>query len=414
VLPRLVCATLIYVGGYTALNAGLSAGLAAEVAAIRERGEPVNAEELVHPEVPAELDAGPYFRGACALMEGLADPLNEELGDFWPQVVEIPDADPVVNHFGWVDHDSTPREVESVDAWLQRTPGLQTLLDELARRPRCRSNVHFEEDGPYTLLPHLMPAKQLTLVMLASSSAAAQRGDAQRAVAQHELSYELARCVYADRFCLISALVGVSLEGLSHAHLQLLLSRDTLGEAELSQLDTALAGLPDLEQVYRESMHGERAGLGTFMFEALLEGRRVSFMGEVPAATGAMRLLLLADFRHYLEVLSKGASVPWDAPFDEEFHRSMPSYAVLSGLFMPALGRFRDRLKRAEVRREVDRCALALERERLVSGSYPESLPSRFATQGFSYERVGAGYTLTAPHAEDALPDEIVRFRLVR
>ena len=142
--------------------------------------------------------------------------------------------------------------------------------------------------------------------------------------------------------------------------------------------------------------------------------RRVSFMGEVPAATGAMRLLLLADFRHYLEVLSKGASVPWDAPFDEEFHRSMPSYAVLSGLFMPALGRFRDRLKRAEVRREVDRCALALERERLVSGSYPESLPSRFATQGFSYERVGAGYTLTAPHAEDALPDEIVRFRLVR
>ena len=62
VLPRLVCATLIYLGGYTALNAWLSTRLAAEVAAIRERGEPVNAEELVHPEVPAELDAGPYLR----------------------------------------------------------------------------------------------------------------------------------------------------------------------------------------------------------------------------------------------------------------------------------------------------------------------------------------------------------------
>ena len=414
VLPRLVCATLIYLGGYTALNAWLSTRLAAEVAAIRERGEPVNAEELVHPEVPAELDAGPYFRGACALMEGLADPLGEELGDFWPQAVELPDADPAVNHFGWVDSDSTPVEVAAVDAWLCGTPGLQVLLDEVGRRSRCRSTVRFEEDGPYTLLPHLMPAKQLTLVVLASSSAAAARGEAQRAVAQHELSYDLARCVYADRFCLISALVGDAMEGISHAHLQLLLSGDTLGEAELSQLDAALAGLPDLEQIYRESVQGERAGLGAFMFGALLEGRYVSFMGEVPAATGAMRLLLLADFRHYLEQLSKGARVPWDAPLEEGFPRGTPSYAVLSSLFMPALGRFRDRLKRTEVRREVDRCALALERERLVSGGYPESLPPRFATQGFAYERVGAGFTLTAPHAEDAPPDEIVRFRVVR
>lgn len=412
VLPRLVCATLIYVGSYTAFNAWLSAGLAAEVAAIRERGEPVSAEELVHPEVPTELDAGPYFRGACALMEGLADPLGEELGDFWPQVEEIPDADPTVNHFGWVDSESTPVEVEGVDAWLRETPGLQVLLDEVGRRSRCRSTVRFEEDGPYTLLPHLMPAKQLTLVVLASSSAAASRGDAQRAVAQHELSYDLARCVYADRFCLISALVGVAMEGLSHAHLQLLLSGDTLGEAELAQLDASLAGLPDLEQVYRESLLGERAGLGAFTFEALLEGRYVPFMGEVPAATGALRLLVLADFRYYLQELGKGARVPWGEPFDErQLH---PGYAVLSGMIMPAQGKFRARLKRTEVRREVGRCALALERERLVSGGYPASLPSRFAAQGFAYERVGGGFTLTAPHAEEAPPDEVVRFRVVR
>ena len=73
-------------------------------------------------------------------------------------------------------------------------------------------------------------------------------------------------------------------------------------------------------------------------------------------------MLLLADFRFYLEELGKGTRAPWDGPRERD-RVATPSYAVLSWLFMPALDKFRERLKHAEVQREIGRCALALERE---------------------------------------------------
>lgn len=405
-LPRALLAAAIYCGGYTALNAALSADLAAELSEIRARGEPAVVEELTLPEVAADRDAGPYFRGACALMAGLSDPAEAELGTF--ALESSPDAGPA-----WVDEEGKPKSVAEVDAWLRGQPALESLLDEVQRRPECKSDVSFETEGPYTFLPHLMPAKTLGRYALASSSAAARRGEGPRAARLQAASYRLAACAAADRYCMISALVAGSMETASFAHLQILLSTGALGAPELAEIEAGIAALPEQEQVYREAMIGERSGVGGFFFQAMLEGRSLGPVGELPAATGPVRLLLLGDFKTYLSRLGEEMRAPWKSQPESGENRALPRLAVFSGLLLPACKRFRERMKQVELRREISRCALALERERLAKGAYPDAIPARYSALGVRYERGAAGVTLRMPLPKGSREDEIV-FRISR
>ncbi|MEZ6184558.1 MAG: hypothetical protein R3F62_06040 [Planctomycetota bacterium] len=421
-LPRTLAAVVLYVGGYTALNWHYSAVVAEGLAAARARGEPATADELLPAEVSPARDAGPFFRAACALADGFDERIREEFGGFEPYVKEFPEGSGRYV-WGWVDdaefdeHDRpVPADLQAIDAWLQRMPGLQELLDEVRRRPECKSTIDFGEDGPYTLLPHLLPAKNLCLLTLASSAAAAERGDMTRAVDQLLASHALTRCLFADRYCLISALVAASCRELVHAQLQLLLSHG-LPAAELERLARGLEETPDMPTIYREAVIGERSGLGSFMFQAMLQGRRLPYSGDLPAATGPLRLLLLWDFGVYLDVFRDAVAHPWpgfgkgveDVGVDMAALRGAP----ISALMIPALGKFRGRLIRVQAQELLARCALSLERERLEGGAYPSRLPMGF--EGVRYTPTPEGYVLRVRavdypgRPEDG--DEVLRIR---
>ena len=120
VVHRFLLAAALYSIAYTGRNALLTQRVEADLTRLRARGEPVDIEDLASPPLDPAQDAGPFFRAACELWEGV----HERNQDQDPE--EIPwEQVPPWDKF-WLVED----ELEGLEAVFKRIDALGEEMEQ--------------------------------------------------------------------------------------------------------------------------------------------------------------------------------------------------------------------------------------------------------------------------------------------
>lgn len=403
-LQRSFVALALYAPGYTALNVVLTQRVERGLDAIAARGEPVESFDIPTPEVPAERDAGPFFRASCELWRGLEHEWEQRFGVWlredgrWADAVFEPLDD--------------ARRLEA-RTWYDRHPTLRLLLNELAQRPTCGTDVDMGPTGPLTPMLDLVPARQLARAQSLGAWLDAGEGRLDQAVERVCSIFDLARCVQAQRYSVIAVVIANAITDEAIDALRALLEHD-LGPRHLAQLGSALdrSAYP-IDEAFRDAMLGERAATGVYCFQTLLQGRENTLNPKGVAARGPVRLLLLDDFATYLRF--SGLSVDQPELFGVGGRATLPPHrAVLTCLLLPGSGALRSQLLALANQRRLARVALALCDRVTRGGELPLELePTLGPIDGMTYTRGPEGAELSLPNpATYPVGDEPLRFAI--
>lgn len=278
----------------------------------------------------------------------------------------------------------------------------QPVLDELraaSRRPYSRFDIQYDAEDPVSiLLPHLAPIKSIALVVRIKAEAELASGKSDAAFDDVRFILSLANSVQNEPL-LISQLVRIAILNIDAEVIRKGLAEHRWSEAQLQGLQADLAKINLLKDV-RLGMEGERAAFGVRLFELL---HRRNERNNVLGALGALGLngfnfapdgwLYFEQvncLRFYSDQINHGMnaeatqvnprylddySAQWSQNTNH-FFRLVFGHKIMAQILVPALARLHQKSAAAQTSVEQALIVCALERYRMATGKYPQTLDS--------------------------------------
>lgn len=356
-------------------------------AAVKQRMAIVRAEAgqlslSVAPErLPDELNAAPLYHLA---FESLG---SESFGPApdWPEVWNA--ASKAIGE----DRKSFDFKDAALGKFLESKAPELSLLREAASRPGCFFARDFGRPSIAMRLPEVDDSRKAARLLAIDARREAAVGNYQRALEDTRALFGFARHIGSESL-LITLLVSAAIHRMACDTLEAVLMNSDLTAEDLALVDVDAAY--SYRRLSERGLLAEEAfGLSTF--SDLGEGRwdygdfmKLVAMSEThewtsPPGVGILyRVFLLEDdVRAYRELFgeqSRAANMWYrDAKqrlggFDARLHDRRPG--LISGLLVPALARFGERMAEADARRRCALAALGMYRYRARHGSFPSEL----------------------------------------
>lgn len=272
---------------------------------------------------------------------------------------------------------------------------LKQLKADAAARRRALFPVHWEE-GFDALLPHLAIIRGNVGLLRLHAVALLAEGRTDEAMDDLRLAFRLGDCLEPEPL-IISTLVRISIDTLALQVLWEGCLDHRWNQSQLEELGRLLATRDYLAEI-RRSLRGERATVDQ-VYDFLVAGQGnaapgqgESFLPE-PFDGGSRWLLSVLPWgwirqnqvlhgRYYQALIDDVGACRWHGQLPDldtrvvAIHRRRSAYNFIAAMLVPALANLVDKAFEGQVRCDLARVALALERHRLAAGSYPESLAS--------------------------------------
>ena len=255
--------------------------------------------------------------------------------------------------------------------------------------------MHYEENFN-ALLPHLASLKNLAQVVRLRAQAHLAAGHSGEALQDVQFCLCLADTLKSDGL-LISSLVRISIAELAFQPIWEGLARRSWDETQITQLQSALARMNILED-YGRVMRTERAS-AIYAVDLFRTGKYRTFdqsaadpenegapdyskIIHLPGGIFRQNQLTLA--RRYQEKLIPLVNVKEHRVDVQKTNRAgevreasrYHPYQLFANLLVPAISHSAERFARAQAALDLALVACALERQRLLTGRYPETLDS--------------------------------------
>jgi hypothetical protein len=396
--------------------------LTAELAAIRERGEPIELIEMAPPPVPDEENAA----GLLALAAAKLAPDEDNLDDAHDALR----LDPA----GLSDENAT-----LLSAFVERNKAALDQLETALERPRCR--FAFDYTSGESLLeldaPDISALMTFARLLGRRGLLAVRAGEGEAAYEDALRMFRLARMTGSDPI-LILALVRMSMEAQALDLLEHALRMDLPGDAVRERLIAVLDGIDVRESLHR-SLLGERC-FGHSLFAYFSDDRGSVWKAESVDGTGLGGSFGLVLFRfvpgpiirldeaRYMKIMAEVLDLVRRPAFEtreqwralEAEYRELPWYGLLSKLVVVPFARSVERSEAHRARLDMARIALDLMQARALTGTLPDTLlrPGEGGQRGvidpftgthYRYKVNGAGgfilYSLGPNEADDGGTD---------
>jgi hypothetical protein len=402
---RLLVAVAVWAVLYLALNACMTARRDRALEWFTANGIPTTPDQIKHETVDPKDDAGPLWRAAAELYAAAGI-------DFQPGTAfaELKDGK-LTSLFDDGERPLTAAEVEQLHQMLADNQEILDLLHRAALRPGYNSNVDYTQ-GIRTLLPNVMPSLDLLRLVRLAADVALYDGKPDLAIERWTSLRALQRWT-ADEPILIGQLVAATHEGALNESVERGLRSATFDAKQLAEMAALVTPVRDYRWQTRRAVQGELACFFNASIEQIYTGDLGCWSGATSRrSAGLARLAFLADqtvglaiYRRMQENL-KGDFLPSQmTPIGLD---DMPLYAIGTRIMMPAMNKFPMTLAKTEAARCTTAWAVALRRQKLATGAYPDRLagvrpefapPAADATDPFSgqslvYRRKGEGFVV--------------------
>lgn len=289
---------------------------------------------------------------------------------------------------------STPQPQEAAKDVLFALGKYDSLLAELreaSRRPYAHFPLHYQENFD-ALLPHLSALKSVSLLLRLRAAALLEANQSAEALNDIKLSLRLASAIQSEPL-VISHLVQIAIDTITLNTVWEGLANHRWNEVQLADLQKTLASI-DLLADYLHAMRGERAFSNDLMdklrqgrYPVVSAGPEDSGSGDITRATAwapsgfvyqnqlcinrlhQQRTLQLVDASKHRAY--PGRSRELDRP--PELSKVTP-YNILARMLFPAFAKTAQKTSHAQAIVDFATAACALERFRLASGQFPDTL----------------------------------------
>lgn len=268
------------------------------------------------------------------------------------------------------------------------------LIHEAAKlEGECRFPVEFEQ-GIYALLSHAQKMRSVFRLLDLEARIRTHRGDYAGAMESIDAMAAAARTM-EHQPTLVEHLVRIACLSVAFKEAEFLINETQLTEPQLARLQAMLQAI-DIQSGLTEGMIGERGmGFRTFQQVHTLADIEALGGGSTPqgweqSVSSVSTVSRPVDCQKYLELLSEMVAATRE-PFPAARERAKQTEAkvqamvgsrnpleklkyVVTALMMPGAGSSLDAVARALARRDALVAAIAGERHRLKSGSYPTQM----------------------------------------
>lgn len=275
---------------------------AAEVAKIRERGEPATADEMnaFYERPPASQDCTQLWLSATRAFDG-------------PAYATAAQNLPIVGISGPIPPPGTPwPALGDVEKFLQQyATSLKQMHEAADRGGAARYPGDFHE-GIAMLLPHVQAARGGARMLILEAHVRAHRGDAAGAADSIHTMFSLAGSLENEPI-LVSQLVRMAIDGMARQQIEDLLPHVEFADEDLRRWQADMRDI-DYDVALRRSLMGERV-LGLTVFhdpDGLSDGGGATIL--------SLRLTRQEDLALYLRFMNRmvdAAERPWPAVRDE-------------------------------------------------------------------------------------------------
>ena len=349
----------------------------AELAAIRQQGEPVTMTDLAKlaaQPVPDEDNAAAIYKKAFKIIE--QKPMSKDLDAL----------DKLANPHG---EERTAKVWSDAAAVAPRFMGVLGLIEQGTAKRACYFPIRWQ-DGWSAQLPHYAQLRQLARVPAAFAMLAVRDGKVDEALRYIGLDQRIADCVGKDPL-LIALLVRIALTTFVQHPVGELIEKCALSDAQARNAFDMLARI-DLAPQQASAMLGERA-FGVWTAEYMRRNcLRLDTEGGVPVLSkpglgeridsyllGPLTYANAVSYLGFMKRQIDSAHVPFrdlkarglDA---ESLQRETPFYAAFARIMAPALSRVRMQVDVCKAEIASEQAALALIAYKDRFGSYPGSL----------------------------------------
>ncbi|UCG58751.1 MAG: hypothetical protein JSU70_04400 [Phycisphaerales bacterium] len=381
------------------------AKLRAAQAALEADGRPINAAEMIPPEVPDEQNAALFYERAAAALKRQHTPrktLLEYLSD--------------LSRFAFRDSPDPERRAE-LERLIKQDLVVRALADieQGTQRPACRFNRDYR-GGLLADLPMSKDARGLVRILAARAGLEAEGGDPHKAWETVQTQLRLADAFRDEPTC-DSQLTRVIMTNYSCRIIQELCEDALPDEDGCRKIDSILKGLDGVEPLVR-AVDAERLLKGEWLFslprdemyEALSQSPWVGDEGPEILRRLAFRFIvfrprLLADHAAYLQRMRKGTQllqgpyVPRGTEGYEEIW-NVPGHYLLTHDLSPMLEFMTRFYCKAMTRLRLTRAGLGLLQYRRTHGAYPatldalglEGLNDPFTNESLRYRNEGESF----------------------
>jgi hypothetical protein len=373
---RLLVASAVWAVLYVALNWHLTSQRDRALAWFTANGLPTSPQDISQEEVEPKDDAGPLWRAAAELLlaESTTDDDEElmqaqlENGKLVSTIKEDIEAE---------ERPLTADEQQKLRKLLAKKQPLFDLLRRGGERPAYKSTIDYTQ-GIKTALPNVWPSMHLSQMVRLAAEVEVFDGKLDAAIDYWTTLRALQRW-NDDEPILVCQLVATTQESLLTDSLQQGLRSAAFDDKQLGQMAALLQPVRDYREQVRTGMKGEFACFFNVSFGQIYEGQFAYVPGgQSGGASGLTRLLLLADqavgldyYRRLFESL-KGDFLPSQVP--EIDRADAPWYAIMTRMMTTAESNFAASFARTEAGRRVTAWGVALRRQKLATGAYPEKL----------------------------------------
>ncbi len=383
---RLLVAVAVWAVLYTAVNFYLTRERDQAMDWFTANGIPTYPEPFTPPDKGDKDDAGPLWRAAAEVYgtSNVLDLFHKENSDASYVEVTLKDGKLILTIGGNAENRNRPittEELATVHKYLDAQATVFDLLRQAAARPKYQSPIDFSP-GLATQLPNLTPEMNLARLLCVAAEVSVSEGRGDRAIGYWTSLKSMERWT-ADEPTLISTMCTVAIDGMLCKSVQESLRARPFSEPELKQVSMIVQPRRDYREQFRVGMKGELAWMNIF-FRDLLAGRfdlnqfHITDAPPLCKAAGLARLEWLAGqavfLKSYRQIYEQMKTDFGPNQFSYRPDKSIPWYAFTAQLFIPPIGGFAKSLCKHATEARVTAWGVALRRQKLATGSYPERL----------------------------------------
>ncbi len=358
---------------HCALNIYASVLLNRELAAIRQKGEPLKLSEMAPLAVPDAQNAALVYAQATKSLRFSAAEKTA---------------------FRTSERSRTPQMKRDIEAALGKNQKALDLTRRAASMPQCRFPNDYSTDNPLTLrFPYFVEMHELARLIAAQAKVEAKNRDTSGALRDVRALFGMSSHL-SNGTTLIGFLVALSVETIAEQTLAQVLENGPLTSTQAHAFRDSLAAT-DWNRVFQNGLLGERT-FSLFVFNGLT-GRTLKIDDVVPSGDGSSSSLwtsypLLLIWRPVLKLdevqslrLWKKVLLPSSTrPFPKSDPKVMdpisqalndaPLYAIVTRALFPVFARAGENRDSLEVKRRQREIALSLAVYRTAKGKYPAHL----------------------------------------
>jgi hypothetical protein len=378
---------------YAIMLARATARLRQAYADLEKDGRPMQAADVIPPEVPDMQNGAVLYESAALLLKAQPSPEVDRPAEERdrPGV-----QDDLLGYVGGLARTLAggtldPNQQAELQQLMERevvTSAVATI-EQGTQRPVCRFDNNYN-NGVSMLHPHLQDLRSLTAIVGARARLEAQAGRPQAAWNLVQTQVKLADGMRTEPV-LISQIVRLGLLGLSCKTIQTLAGTTMLNDQQYERLMGLLDTLDDVHPLVL-AIDGERLLMGEWLFtlpKAQLHKELRQFLPSNywPESLQRLRLLrmtfkpfflndhaaLLQYMREYARFFEQPYSVERRDNLEKKWSETLKRH-VLTSCLAPALSRIREVHCRAAADIRVTRTGLALLHYRATHGGFPATL----------------------------------------